>query len=76
MASARPNQLTGDAPPGVPSPTAPVRYTENTNVTTIAFIPVEPQSHNAHAAIRERALMAVTLATRDSSAGHALRGDV
>ena len=43
-ASARPSQLAGVVSPGRPSPTALVRYTENTKVTTMAFRPVAPQS--------------------------------
>ncbi|BBZ59656.1 hypothetical protein MMON_09570 [Mycolicibacterium monacense] len=31
-----------------------MRYTANTNVATIAFIPVFPQSHRAHATMRAR----------------------
>src|SRR6202008_2539307 len=49
---ARPSQLAGVVGPGRPAPTALVR--ENTNVTTIAFRPVDPQSHNAHASTRPR----------------------
>ncbi len=53
MVNARPSQLAGDAPPGIPSPTDSVRYTENTNVTTIALRPTNPQSHSAQAATRD-----------------------
>ena len=49
IASARPSQLAGGVPPAKPFPTLLVRYTENTNVTTIALTPVAPESHSAHA---------------------------
>jgi hypothetical protein len=48
-APVRPNQLAGEVPPDIPTPTLLVRYTEKTKVATIAFRPVDPQSHSAHA---------------------------
>ena len=54
IASARPSQLAGGTPPGKPLPTVPVRYTENTNVTTTALTPAEPVSHSAHASTWDR----------------------
>src|SRR5262245_34689996 len=54
MAPARPSQLAGVVSPGRPTPTLLVRYTEKTNVATIALRPVEPQSQSAHAATWER----------------------
>ena len=50
MVSARPSQLAGEVSPGRPTPTVPVRYTEKTNTATVAFMPVDPQSHSAQAA--------------------------
>ncbi|SBS78249.1 hypothetical protein MHPYR_530036 [uncultured Mycobacterium sp.] len=47
IARARPNQLAGEVWPPKCWPTVLVRYTEKTNVVTMAFMPVEPQSHNA-----------------------------
>ena len=41
----RPSQAVGVVGPVRSAPTVPVRYTENTNVMTIAFMPVAPQSH-------------------------------
>lgn len=54
MAAARPSQLAGVVLPPMPTPTLLVRYTAKTKVATIAFRPVEPQSHSAHATTRDR----------------------
>src|ERR1700691_2988821 len=54
IASARPSQLAGGTSPGKPLPTVSVRYTENTNVTTIALTPAAPVSHSAQASTWDR----------------------
>src|SRR3954452_15222076 len=48
------SQLFALTDPGRSSPTASVRYTENTNVRMIVLKAADPQSHIAHASTRPR----------------------
>ena len=52
-----PSQVCADSPPGRASPTTPrTTYGPNTNEVMTAFHDDEPQSQNAHASTRQRAI--------------------
>src|SRR6202012_4902545 len=69
IASPPPSQLAGGTSPGKPLPTVPVRYTENTNVTTTALTPAEPVSHSAHANAWARSDLGESLLPESAIAG-------
>src|SRR6201999_1828672 len=53
IAAARPSQLAGVVPPGMPTPTLLGRETAKKKVATSAWRPVDPQPQTAHATTRD-----------------------